>query len=1418
MNNYFKPTYGVTKNRQTVRQEKLNDDIRKLIDESNIRKEQANITKLATDFMSKPPAATVEKTMLMREVEAESAIANLDEVQHTSLLGKISAGLDYPAEHFARPAMAGILSNIFKYMPGEQAGEAALREASGINPLGIFSSDRRERMRDALEETKLPFGVYTAMEEVLNPINWAMFALTPVFGAAAKAGSTAIRGAAKVDKALAATGKLLDAPGKPLTRTQKIVDNLTQSPQAAQAATLAADATKIGRLADIEKRLSQVMTPNNARRLAELTVKIPVVGAMVGGALNPGVLAKTTMGRLILGHGVLAADGEKFAMVATSRIIAIRSAKPKMAQGLIKGADGKEVTANLVQFLDGTDPMAWGDLFEESAEKIVARSGKSLTPENVDYIREYREIIEDAGKMLDENGYKQLKDLLLEGRVYIPRFVMSKESLDTFFKNATAGLTKKQSWQFKRYYDTMLEGLENNVDYLDPEALMGHHLRSVYRTVADQKLLKRIQLAGQEVGSGIIGVARNTIAVTAKQKIKSKNIRLNGGNQVVRLMVRLRSGGSITGKELLDLDKLVAAGGKLDGDQELIAQIKNLKDVLNQTLVKQPIQENGVFTLVKSRDSQLNDAIESIFGSLDSKTPASGSFIERLIADRNAATAAYKKAFTKEATDRELGFLSTGIGGENAVGRKYLFDKATVAEFSKVTAKDTSAAASWFKNMAELNGAVRLGSTGFDMGAGFLQGLPLLVTNPAKWAVAELRAIQAFKDPTAYAKYIKQHEATIREMSIDLNASEFVEAWGQMQGVQKLLGKTGPAGQLVKAGTDRASRSFTAFTLVARVEMFEAMRPVALRAAVKRGRNIGDPTVLSNTLEELSEHVSKMTGFSSNAKLGISGSRSNVERSLFFAPRYLRATTGAVADVFQGGIRGELARTTLAKMAAGGTLMYIATCEALGQTPQMDPTKGGFMEVSVNGTQFGPGSAWIALVRTIASLGKADWLGIKESPDSPDRRDDESFIGHHLDPRKHVLGYYLRSKSSPVIALGWDIALGKDMGGDEVDALGAPGEFLRDDILGSMIPFWAQTFIPDGDSLNDDQTLPSKFMQAGAEFTGLRSSPTSFFAKLEVRRDSLAMLKYGKSWSKLNTFEKDFLNNNDETLKEMKVQTATSNLNSADDLTRAKAEYAQEASAANEKKKTTVEAASASWEAGLTGGGDWRDSNKFASEERRREVNALGNRADYLAAVASNNEYYAQNKSGVALDEAYSQYIQEIIIGVKDDDGKSLYNDEGDLNYRLKDERLKEFIAHWDGVDPKIYRDILSNFAAKTKDSDPIEQRFWQGRNEFEYYWELADKLVASNSTVISLEIWDEYRDNKGRSRGDALKLEYPAIKQIDDLVTKTKTRMRQLNPALDAFLYQFEYTSSFQNSTTKGLGKERIEAYDFDPFSLPMN
>lgn len=45
-------------------------------------------------------------------------------------------------------------------------------------------------------------------------------------------------------------------------------------------------------------------------------------------------------------------------------------------------------------------------------------------------------------------------------------------------------------------------------------------------------------------------------------------------------------------------------------------------------------------------------------------------------------------------------------------------------------------------------------------------------------------------------------------------------------------------------------------------------------------------------------------------------------------------------DVFQGDIRGELARQSISKMMAGGFLYYMGLSAAMGQELQTGPYKG----------------------------------------------------------------------------------------------------------------------------------------------------------------------------------------------------------------------------------------------------------------------------------------------------------------------------------------------------------------------------------------------------------------------------------------------------------------------------------------------
>ena len=133
----------------------------------------------------------------------------------------------------------------------------------------------------------------------------------------------------------------------------------------------------------------------------------------------------------------------------------------------------------------------------------------------------------------------------------------------------------------------------------------------------------------------------------------------------------------------------------------------------------------------------------------------------------------------------------------------------------------------------------------------------------------------------------------------------------------------------------------------------------------------------------------------------------------------------------------------------------------------------------------------------------------------------------------------------------------------------------------------------------------------------------------------------------------------------------------------------------------------------------------------------------------------------------------------------------------------------------------MSHFASNNKDKDPILQRYYQAQETFERYWETEDLVVknAVASGSISQSVWDEYKNARsGGSTSEVLKEQYPAIKQIENFASKAKEALRTKWPALDAYLYQFQYTQALLNPSVKILGKELLEDPDFDPFTLPMN
>ena len=125
------------------------------------------------------------------------------------------------------------------------------------------------------------------------------------------------------------------------------------------------------------------------------------------------------------------------------------------------------------------------------------------------------------------------------------------------------------------------------------------------------------------------------------------------------------------------------------------------------------------------------------------------------------------------------------------------------------------------------------------------------------------------------------------------------------------------------------SYAYSAAHSFARIELYMASRPVALRGSV--GRQVwrklyGPVTPGDSELQELAAAVNKMTGYAAVRELGVPLAQERLERTLFF-PRYLRCLIGLLFDATQGRTRGNESRiivtSTLGIAAEISVLIYV---------------------------------------------------------------------------------------------------------------------------------------------------------------------------------------------------------------------------------------------------------------------------------------------------------------------------------------------------------------------------------------------------------------------------------------------------------------------------------------------------------------
>lgn len=1420
MSNFYSSTPG-TESPLRKRSNALNADLVKIIEESDKRREAAQIAAAGQQSLKKMLDAQDALESQKTKTAAQQVLdtANISPEEEKSFMGKIGDILDLPSKHISRPLMAGVLANTYRLLPGEQAGEQELRKAAGWNPFGILTEGRRERLRDALEETELPFGVYTAMEFALDPLNLLGVGVV----------SKGTRAAVGLDKALAA-GKIFDSPIE-LSKAQKFVKGVTSAPTGKKfipAVGLRApirtaaekiddkvredlgastEKTVLPRMTkDMDDRVSTVLPENKLRKLGERIGRTPGL-RQVTGVVNPSVLATTKIGRLLLGRGILMEDADRIATIAASRL---------------SGTPARIITDNLDDTgrmtLGNGGKIAWGDLFEELPEAISKRvDAGELTTEQAVYILDYQTYIDDSIRMLIDEGHGKLVRhlkigkgktidgvVVKDGNKYIPRYATDSEMLGKMKlhqRGAAAGFgeIKPNTFDFSRYHDTMEDGIQSAVKYLGPEELLTQHLKASYRTIAELKVNKKLrELPGV--------IAKTTLAQATRAKTATAGLKVNAGTKLIKTLTTLQTDGKLTGSQLLVLRDAMKKKG-LEGDEELINYLSQVESMLKGR-PRGPVDKNAVYELNKNKKKALDNLIEEINAPANAADKAKSGFKARVAQDLDAA----KKELAEE---EKIEKVKKGL--EELDGHKGFLFPSEIVKAVKAS-KSSEEANGFVKGLADMNSFSRMAATGFDIGAGFLQGLPLLVTNPAGWVRAQKFVLESLKDPDAFANYIAKHEQTLIEMGQPINLNEFVEVWqrantgtSNIARAQRFLrekpnvviGGKRVGGATVGATGDYAARAFTAFGLAARVEMYEALRPMALRAGHKQGI----PT--SQILTDLSDHVGKMTGISSNAKLGVTGARSDIERSIFFAPRYMKASIGLVADIGQGGIRGQLARESMAKMLAGGSLMYFGFATALGQEPQLDPTKPGFLDVEIAGTKVGFGSTWRSMAKT---MGEAGALIDDLVSDKPDNKIQDQHI-FTIDPRKNLLAKYISSKASPSLGLGWDIALGRDFMGEPVQPLSDPVNFVAKNVFAeNMLPFWLQSWLPDSRPINPNQSIPSKFLQSATEATGLRSSPVSFFARRNAKRDALSAVAFNKKFDDLTILEKRYLNESDPELTQMNFQALQWGLQSTAEVDELSFKLEEDKDKAQTEKKRLLDINDEQWLEGEISAVKWRSQQSSTNRKYSETMKKLNDKEGiYGPAIAARDEYFLKNPSDLPQDEMYIDYIDQMIVGVADEFGNELYNEFGDMDYDAKQDREDSFVKKYgqEAVDD------LMQWMGSTRDISSPRERYYQGKDLFSDYW-AKESLIANQFGLT--EVHRKYRKAKNTDEGDRILLENPALSKIETLANGSKEYMRKNSPALDAFLIQYGYVTSPMNATVKGHGVSDVRNFDFDPFLLPLD
>jgi hypothetical protein len=742
----------------------------------------------------------------------------------------------------------------------------------------------------------------------------------------------------------------------------------------------------------------------------------------------------------------------------------------------------------------------------------------------------------------------------------------------------------------------------------------------------------------------------------------------------------------------------------------------------------------------------------------------------------------------------------TGVTGARvpALSDQFVFDRADVIEMNKIF--EDSGVTTW-KRPAEISGALRKFRTVFDVGAPFIHGLPMLMSDPEGWAKATGLHYATLFDPITGSKglrdkYLAENSEDIIEFLKNggtMGSSEFTESMaegGWFAALPTSIGESGripeglkPATAAIPSVINRSSghfaNSFETFLDAARIETWKGMRTSTGTA----------------DLPELASYVNKMTGTSSSRALGVPLSQQQFEAALpFFAPRYFRSISALMLDTFTGGLRGSYARKAIGSMLSGVVLTHIATQQFLGQPVRLDPSKPAeFLRSDFMGQRVGFGTKPLSLIKAFIRITKGSY-------NNPDGFLNWDIMEQSTYDENPILST-LRYGSAPLASNMFNYMTGADALGREMPGFDDPAGILAL-ATEQVSPFWLDAGL---EVAIGAHSMSGSIVAGGTEFSGGVSFPIPIYDLYENELDKKSkLLNNGDSWEETKklsedagkTEEREILNQFPE-LRELKVKvmaarekrvTLRENREIFRIRERANKQWMEDANLAGEIYASGVD--------GDLSAKKFRDAISRASHTKRRALQNL--EADHPEIFDLTDKYYDQLGETYPFLAAQTEYFDLITESVED--GGVLDSFTGRINYAAMDELKSNIdIKYGQGVMDQISAGLAEKrLTIHTSDGEEIAihksvAEWYDSHDVLRPYWDAFKEIVPEGSW----HAWRVYQKSTPESQRELRRSKDLPFGDWDRAVEK-KQRILSINePDIDMALIMF-YGRSPKNRDNK--------------------